>query len=280
MIGSIAGSLDAASGTLTKFGYQPFGENPSLTAGGYRYTARRLDPETLASASQPSGLYYYRARMYAPGWGRFFQADPSGYPAGTNLYAYVGNDPLNLVDPFGLTPDSPSFGQSLTQASINSVPGAYYAGLAQQQFQQGNYASATVYGTASAVDAAVAVFTAGLGTKLESGLRAAEEGGLSFFRGARLGSEPSFVPRPGEFKVDPVSGFVKDTRGVSVFNNPGSVSSKGFVPYEVEQGSIPSSLRIIQRGADPSHFEIVPTPGANLTPEQFINACASILCVK
>ena len=27
IVGSIAGALDAASGTLTKFGYQPFGEN-------------------------------------------------------------------------------------------------------------------------------------------------------------------------------------------------------------------------------------------------------------
>ncbi len=100
VIGSIVGSLDSG-GTLTKFGYQTFGENPSLTTGGYRYTGRRLDNETVASSSQPSGLYYYRARTYSPTWGRFLQPDPSGYPAGPNLYAYVGNDPLNLVDPSG-----------------------------------------------------------------------------------------------------------------------------------------------------------------------------------
>jgi RHS repeat-associated protein len=79
VIGSIVGSLDAASGTLTKFGYQTFGENPSLTSGGYRYTGRRLDQETLASSSQPSGPYYYRARTYSPTWGRFLQPDPKAF---------------------------------------------------------------------------------------------------------------------------------------------------------------------------------------------------------
>ncbi|MGC2786957.1 MAG: RHS repeat-associated core domain-containing protein [Roseiarcus sp.] len=111
---------------LTKFGYQTFGENPSLTSGGYRYTARRLDPETLASSSQPSGLYYYRARTYSPTWGRFLQPDPSGYPAGANLYAYVNNDPLNRVDPFGLTPDSPrgSAGSSPVNQVVSTPAGA------------------------------------------------------------------------------------------------------------------------------------------------------------
>jgi hypothetical protein len=48
--------LAPTSGTLSKFGYQTFGESPSLTSGG-----RRLDPETLASSSQPLGVYDYRA---------------------------------------------------------------------------------------------------------------------------------------------------------------------------------------------------------------------------
>lgn len=93
-------SLDTA-GALTRTDYQPFGENPSLAGGSFQYTAARFDPETAGSVSQPSGLYYMRSRMYCPSWGRFCQPDTIGYAGGNNLYAYVGNDPLNGTDPSG-----------------------------------------------------------------------------------------------------------------------------------------------------------------------------------
>jgi RHS repeat-associated protein len=101
--GSIIATLDSGTGALSKIGYRSFGENPSLTNGTFNYTAQRFDPETAGSSSQPNGLYYYRARMYSPTWGRFLQADPSGYGTdpNLNLYAYTNNDPLNNTDPFG-----------------------------------------------------------------------------------------------------------------------------------------------------------------------------------
>ena len=101
--GSIIGAL-ASNGTLAKTGYQAYGENPGLAGGSFQYAAQRFDPETAGSTAQPSGLYYDRARMYSPTWGRFLQPDPIGYQGGNNLYAYVGNDPLNNADPSGLGP--------------------------------------------------------------------------------------------------------------------------------------------------------------------------------
>lgn len=48
------------------------------------------------------GLHHFKARAYNPGFGRFLQTDPVGYAQGLNLYAYVGNDPLNATDPTGM----------------------------------------------------------------------------------------------------------------------------------------------------------------------------------
>jgi hypothetical protein len=47
-------------------------------------------------------LYYYRARYYDPTTQRFLSLDPIGFEAGDfNFYRYVGNDPVNFVDPTG-----------------------------------------------------------------------------------------------------------------------------------------------------------------------------------
>ncbi len=103
--GSIIATLDSG-GALAKAAYLVFGENAAVTTGALRYTGRRFDAETAGSTAEPSGLYYYRARMYSPALGRFLQPDPIGTAGGVNLYAYVGNDPLNAIDPLGLAQDA------------------------------------------------------------------------------------------------------------------------------------------------------------------------------
>jgi hypothetical protein len=62
-------------------------------------------------------------------------------------------------------------------------------------------------------------------------------------------------PRPGEVKVNPVSGLLQPSHGVSVFNRPDNLERFGGA-YRVD--NVPDNLRIIQRGRDPHHFEVVP----------------------
>ena len=57
-----------------------------------------------ARGDEETGLYLYRARYYDPVAGRFISKDPIGFAGGdVNLYGYVQNNPINWIDPYGLS---------------------------------------------------------------------------------------------------------------------------------------------------------------------------------
>jgi RHS repeat-associated protein len=92
-----------------------------VTAGvgiDFGYAGRPLEERT--------GLSDNRARWYEPGTGRFINEDPSGFKGGdANLFRYVGNDPLNRIDPSGL------MAKWAQPAARASVPATGWAALGQ-----------------------------------------------------------------------------------------------------------------------------------------------------
>ena len=97
-LGSIVAITDSSQTIVQHYDYDTFGQLTASDdfANGYTFTGREWDDEL--------GLYYYRARYYDAQIGRFISKDPIGFAGGdVNIYRYVGNQPVNWLDPFGFS---------------------------------------------------------------------------------------------------------------------------------------------------------------------------------
>ncbi|MDB5480309.1 MAG: repeat protein [Caulobacteraceae bacterium] len=111
--GSTAGTVNTSGNVTATYTYDAYGApNAWGTVGSstrFRYTGQAAIPEAQ--------LYYYKARVYDPVFGRFLQADPVGYGPDVNWYVYVGDDPVNSVDPTGDAGCTPTTGSNICSAA-------------------------------------------------------------------------------------------------------------------------------------------------------------------
>jgi RHS repeat-associated protein len=103
--GEVEGSDPGQRGRYYESAYQKTawgeveGSDPGSDACNLRFQGYYFDKE--------SGFHCSLFRYYSPEIGRFIQQDPIGWVGGLNQYAYTLN-PINFIDPFGLSTSSDS----------------------------------------------------------------------------------------------------------------------------------------------------------------------------
>ncbi|WP_130618673.1 RHS repeat-associated core domain-containing protein [Dyella amyloliquefaciens] len=92
---------DGSGNTVWQLAYQnnAFGEEQPSSASGYAFNLRF--PGQYYDAE--SGIANNMNRDYEAASGRYVQSDPVGLTGGANTYAYVSGNPLNMIDPLGLS---------------------------------------------------------------------------------------------------------------------------------------------------------------------------------
>src|SRR6266487_6127135 len=105
--GNVTGLIDATTGTISgQFEYGSFGETIRLTPNAnnqspFRFSTKYTDDE--------SDSLYYGFRYYNPSTGRWLSRDPIEERGRLNLYGFVSNDPIGLIDLLGEAVLPPGF---------------------------------------------------------------------------------------------------------------------------------------------------------------------------
>ena len=115
-LGSTRGVYDASKNSLGSFEYTPYGspyhdDGPADVT--HRFTGHELDPVT--------GNYYAPYRYLNPSGARWMKQDPLGMISVTNMYGYVGGNPINFWDPLGLHDNPFRWGYPIARLAWESV---------------------------------------------------------------------------------------------------------------------------------------------------------------
>jgi len=100
--GNVTEITDHLGASVATYRYDAFG-NTLVATGAYAATNRyRFSTKPLDHEVTTAPLYYYGYRYLDPVTGRWPSRDPIEERGGVNLYGFVGNNGVNVIDLFGL----------------------------------------------------------------------------------------------------------------------------------------------------------------------------------
>ncbi|MCX7722482.1 MAG: RHS repeat-associated core domain-containing protein [Verrucomicrobiae bacterium] len=100
--------------TVSSYDYSAFGNLQSAIGPDFcrfKFSSKERNPST--------GYSYYGYRFYAPAWQRWISRDPIGEQNGANLFCFVRNSPVCVIDPVGLKFDRWRFAACMADAGLN-----------------------------------------------------------------------------------------------------------------------------------------------------------------
>ncbi|MDX9701463.1 MAG: RHS repeat-associated core domain-containing protein [Candidatus Auribacterota bacterium] len=122
--GDVVAVTGESGNPLDTYRYSAFGEvieQSGASDNDILFSSKRYHDATALS--------YFGARYYDASIGRFISRDPLGYIDGPNGYIYVSNNPINLIDPFGLKREKGFFGKVAdeTKTFVQNIYSPYVA---------------------------------------------------------------------------------------------------------------------------------------------------------
>ncbi|HUJ12444.1 MAG TPA: RHS repeat-associated core domain-containing protein, partial [Thermoanaerobaculia bacterium] len=232
-LGSVRVVTDGNHRSLSENDYYPFGTTMTRTyqeqlnwgdphIDSMRFTGQWRDFLGNLNVDNTDYLDYMHARYYDPNWGRFLSVDPiipkaaMRSPQLWNRYAYVGNNPINRVDPDGrvlqLSGCVKDSGSDQCKAQFNAYTATFgsHAAEAAKYLQVGKNGIVGFKGISGGAFAAqfglmgratnylvsnrVAVFTMTMGRNAETASNRGAYSEVNVPAGGRFGVDPSSFP--------------------------------------------------------------------------------------